>query len=274
MDPEVRPLVPSGRAGYPTANAPTLPVDECAPPLPADHRLSFSLYSTLDELMTELNAWAKTQGLGFVKRRSSNHVNGKPTRVDLICDRGNLRPSTANVRKVTTSKGADCPWKAVARALRQNNRLWTLEVTEPNHNHPASDSLAAHTVHRKLTPELQNLIRAMSRATSLKPREIYSVLRLAYPHAVFTLRDIENYRNRLFGTPQPTTKRQKQTGRSAANSKGAGTSTSVGSDLDLSNTQQGSLATTGTSIVGAEMSGLQDSDNLAVLVGSSDLTQI
>jgi hypothetical protein len=168
------------------------------PPIPLlAHRLLIGPpYETLDMLLQDLNYWAKDNGLGFIKRRVSNYIDSMPTRADIECDRGWDRGSIAHSRKTSTSK-TQCPWKAVARARKEDNRLWTIEIKHHGHNHEPSLSLVTHQTHRGLTDAMKALVEVLSKNPSIRPRDIYVTLRQQFPTAIFTQRDIQNCRERL-----------------------------------------------------------------------------
>ena len=167
------------------------------PPIPQAHRLLIGPpYETLDLLLQDLNHWAKDNGLGFIKRRVSNYIDSMPTRADLECDRGWNRGSIAHSRKTSTSK-TQCPWKAVARARKEDNRLWSIEIKHHEHNHEPSLSLVTHQTHRGLTEAMKALVEVLSKNPSIRPRDIYVTLRQQFPTAIFTQRDIQNCRERL-----------------------------------------------------------------------------
>ena len=56
---------------------------------PPTHDL-FQPFDTLAYLIGELDAFAATTGFAVYKIRSTNHVNGLPTRVDFGCKRGKV----------------------------------------------------------------------------------------------------------------------------------------------------------------------------------------
>ena len=114
--------------------------------LPEVSVLSDQPYDTPESLMDDLNSWGRSHGLGFSKTNTSNPVDGKPTRVDIACNRGGwLRPSKSLARKSTTSK-TDCKWSGVAKALKPNGRKWTFEVLTSGHNHQAIPGDAAELI--------------------------------------------------------------------------------------------------------------------------------
>ncbi|EAQ91644.1 predicted protein [Chaetomium globosum CBS 148.51] len=145
----------------------------------------------------------KSYGLGFVKRRASNYINGQATRFDLYCDRGQARPSIATVHKTTTSK-TGCHWRGVAKALKENNRQWTFEIANQYHNHDTSGEnpaeLTTHAVHRGLSDAMMKDVEALSLNPAQRPRDIVLFLQKRYPHTVFTTKDVPITGNCCNGT--------------------------------------------------------------------------
>ncbi|KAL1878826.1 hypothetical protein VTK73DRAFT_7479 [Phialemonium thermophilum] len=93
------------------------------------------IYRSFDDLLTAVQRVAKDQGYGVVKLRASNYRDGKPTRYDLVCDRGGVKyNSTAKKRNPSTRK-VDCPWRAKAVCEVQLNNQWRFAVQEARHNH-------------------------------------------------------------------------------------------------------------------------------------------
>ncbi|SCO54211.1 uncharacterized protein FFNC_15396 [Fusarium fujikuroi] len=77
--------------------------------------------------MASVQRVAKDQGYGVVKLRASNYRDGKPTRYDLVCDRGGVKyNSTAKKRNPSTRK-IDCPFRAKAGLMRIEQRLDNIE---------------------------------------------------------------------------------------------------------------------------------------------------
>ncbi|KAI1393145.1 uncharacterized protein F4822DRAFT_1563 [Hypoxylon trugodes] len=93
------------------------------------------IYSTFDELIATIQRYAKEQGFGIVKLRASNYRDKKPTRYDLVCDRGGVvYKSTAKTRNPSTRK-IECPWKAKAVCEVQLHNQWRFQVQVDQHNH-------------------------------------------------------------------------------------------------------------------------------------------
>ncbi|RYO74489.1 hypothetical protein DL766_000477 [Monosporascus sp. MC13-8B] len=95
------------------------------------------IYRTFEDLLTAVQRVAKDQGYGVVKLRASNYRDGKPTRYDLVCDRGGVKyNSTAKKRNPSTRK-VDCPWRAKAVCEVQLQNQWRFAVQDARHNHEA-----------------------------------------------------------------------------------------------------------------------------------------
>ncbi|KAI1075483.1 hypothetical protein F5B20DRAFT_559873 [Whalleya microplaca] len=95
------------------------------------------IYRSFEDLLTAVQRVAKDQGYGVVKLRASNYRDGKPTRYDLVCDRGGVKyNSTAKKRNPSTRK-VDCPWRAKAVCEVQLGNQWRFAVQDSRHNHEA-----------------------------------------------------------------------------------------------------------------------------------------
>jgi hypothetical protein len=95
---------------------------------PQGHTLLTYKYASLAELMIDLQEYCAQAGFSVIKLRSDNKIKDFGySRVTIGCSRGKIRPSKAHSRKTSTSK-VGCRWEAVAKALKENDRLWTFEV--------------------------------------------------------------------------------------------------------------------------------------------------
>lgn len=93
------------------------------------------IFRTFDDLMIACQRVAKDNGYGIVKLRASNYRDGKPTRYDLVCDRGGVKyNSTAKKRNPSTRK-IDCPFRAKAVCEVQLGNQWRFALQEGRHNH-------------------------------------------------------------------------------------------------------------------------------------------
>ncbi|KAL1839688.1 hypothetical protein VTJ49DRAFT_1253 [Mycothermus thermophilus] len=113
------------------------------------------IYRTFDDLLASVQRTAKEQGYSIVKLRASNYREGKPTRYDLVCDRGGVKyNSTAKKRNPSTRK-VDCPWRAKAVCEVNLGHQWRFAVQEARHNHEAR--VAAAAPGQENTPVAQSL---------------------------------------------------------------------------------------------------------------------
>ncbi|CAK7203939.1 hypothetical protein SEUCBS139899_006689 [Sporothrix eucalyptigena] len=95
------------------------------------------IYRTFEDLLTAVQRVAKDNGYGIVKLRASNYRDAKPTRYDLVCDRGGVKyNSTAKKRNPSTRK-VDCPFRAKAVCEVSLSNQWRFVVQEARHNHEA-----------------------------------------------------------------------------------------------------------------------------------------
>ncbi|KAK4167690.1 hypothetical protein QBC43DRAFT_136147 [Cladorrhinum sp. PSN259] len=95
------------------------------------------IFATFEELLASVQRHAKEQGYNIVKLRASNYRDSKPTRYDLVCDRGGVKyNSTAKKRNPSTRK-VDCPWRAKAVCEVNLGNKWRFVVQEHRHNHEA-----------------------------------------------------------------------------------------------------------------------------------------
>ncbi|KAF4955217.1 hypothetical protein FSARC_11922 [Fusarium sarcochroum] len=93
------------------------------------------VFETFDNLMESIRSTAKQQGYGIVKLRASNYRDGKPTRYDLVCDRGGVKyNSTAKKRNPSTRK-IGCLFRAKAVCEVQLGNQWRFTLQEGRHNH-------------------------------------------------------------------------------------------------------------------------------------------
>jgi len=117
------------------------------------------IYRTFDDLLASVQRVAKDQGYSIVKLRTSNYREGKPTRYDLVCDRGGVKyNSTAKKRNPSTRK-VDCPWRAKAVCEVNLGNQWRFAVQEGRHNHEAR--IPAAVPGQENTPVAQS-IRSMN----------------------------------------------------------------------------------------------------------------
>ncbi|OAA41042.1 Transcription factor, FAR1-related protein [Metarhizium rileyi] len=128
------------------------------------------IFRSFDDLMASVQRVAKDQGYGIVKLRASNYRDGKPTRYDLVCDRGGVKyNSTAKKRNPSTRK-IDCPFRAKAVCEVQLGNQWRFALQEPRHNHeprvpsgtPGQENAPLATTIRSFTNKLDRLSHDMA----------------------------------------------------------------------------------------------------------------
>ncbi|KAJ4124184.1 uncharacterized protein FIESC28_07943 [Fusarium coffeatum] len=128
------------------------------------------IFRTFDDLMASVQRVAKDQGYGIVKLRASNYRDGKPTRYDLVCDRGGVKyNSTAKKRNPSTRK-IDCPFRAKAVCEVQLGNQWRFAIQEGRHNHeprvpagtPGQENAPLATSIRSFTNKLDRLSHDMA----------------------------------------------------------------------------------------------------------------
>ncbi|KAF9877919.1 hypothetical protein CkaCkLH20_04495 [Colletotrichum karsti] len=93
------------------------------------------IYRTFEDLLSSIQRVAKDQGYGVVKLRASNYRDGKPTRYDLVCDRGGVKYSSTAKKRNPSTRKVDCPWRAKAVCEVQLGNQWRFAVQEGSHNH-------------------------------------------------------------------------------------------------------------------------------------------
>ncbi|KAG6044117.1 hypothetical protein E4U39_003696 [Claviceps sp. Clav50 group G5] len=176
------------------------------PPLPPSE-----LYDSFDDLFNFLQAWARSNGVAFVKKSSSNprEINGTKMAAHrlLLCDRGPGRPSTGRGLRRIPSQKADCPIRITASVTMKNNWRWSYRVSGA-HNHPPSHHPSQHAVHRRRTADQRALALELSRQRALPAREVAVALReRSGEPAFFRERDIYNDLQRLrsLALPQNST---------------------------------------------------------------------
>ena len=95
------------------------------------------IYRSFEDLLASVQRTAKEQGYGIVKLRASNYRDGKPTRYDLVCDRGGVKYSSTAKKRNPSTRKVDCPWRAKAVCEVSLGHQWRFAVQEARHNHEA-----------------------------------------------------------------------------------------------------------------------------------------
>ncbi|KAK3380404.1 hypothetical protein B0T24DRAFT_522681 [Lasiosphaeria ovina] len=111
-----------------TAMPPQSPAPGLAPP-------PEGIFRSFEDLLASIQRVAKDQGYGIVKLRASNYRDGKPTRYDLVCDRGGVKYSSTAKKRNPSTRKVDCPWRAKAVCEVNLGNQWHFAVQEGRHNH-------------------------------------------------------------------------------------------------------------------------------------------
>lgn len=93
------------------------------------------IFRSFEDLMASVQRVAKDQGYGIVKLRASNYREGKPTRFDLVCDRGGVKYSSTAKKRTPSTRKIDCPFRAKAVCEVQLGNQWRFAVQDTRHNH-------------------------------------------------------------------------------------------------------------------------------------------
>ncbi|KAI1773614.1 hypothetical protein F4818DRAFT_452669 [Hypoxylon cercidicola] len=138
----------------PVNSMPSVEATSVAPPgslrSPPDN-----VYVSFDALIAAVQSTAKEQGFGIVKLRASNYRDQKPTRYDLVCDRGGVKYSSTAKKRNPSTRKVDCPWKAKAVCEVQLGNRWRFQVQCHEHNH--EPRLATAAPGQENTPMAQSI---------------------------------------------------------------------------------------------------------------------
>ncbi len=86
------------------------------------------IYRSFEDLLSAVQRVAKDNGYGVVKLRASNYRDGKPTRYDLVCDRGGVKYSSTAKKRNPSTRKIDCPFRAKAVCEVQLQNQWRFAV--------------------------------------------------------------------------------------------------------------------------------------------------
>ncbi len=171
-----------------------MPSNPGIPNPPADHRLvAGPLYDSYEDLAEDLSAFGAQHGFHFSVRRRRKPRNGKPTRVDLYCDRGRPRPSRGTIRSTGTMK-TECTWKAYAAAKAETAWKWTIRFEGKHCDHSASEQPTEHVGLRGFNDEQKAHIYSLFDLPYMPNRAIATTLQQRWPDLVFIVDDIRNLR--------------------------------------------------------------------------------
>ena len=117
-----------------------------------------AIYPSREALFEAIQSWAKLRGYAFTVGKSKRLADQRQ-KVYYACDRcpSIRQPHTERVRE-TQSRGSGCLFSVLALETLSSN--WEVryrpEARFNTHNHPPSQSPAAHPSHRRLPVEAQN----------------------------------------------------------------------------------------------------------------------
>ena len=143
---------------YPEVEAPPKPEIDTPPPPQSNASNALTLpplasYPSREALFEAIQSWAKPRGYAFSISRSTR-VKSRLQRLTYACDRWpTVRPPVQGIRR-TQTRGTGCLFSILAVEL-SNSLGWELryrtEARYNTHNHPPSQSPAAHPSHRHLS---------------------------------------------------------------------------------------------------------------------------
>ena len=148
---------------YPEVEAPLKPeIDTPPPPQPNASNASntynaltlppLASYPSREALFEAIQSWSKAHGYAFTTGKSKRLHNGRQ-KVYYACDRCPHTPLPATRVRDTQSRGTGCLFSILAIEL-PNSLGWEVkyrpETKYNTHNHPPSQSPAAHPSHRHL----------------------------------------------------------------------------------------------------------------------------
>jgi hypothetical protein len=138
------------------------------PPAPTMLALPpLATYPTKDALYEAIQKWAKDRGYAFTIQRSRTLGNGRQ-KVQYACDRCPpvQRSSSTERSRETQSRGTGCLFSIIA--VNTPSLGWEVkyrpEAKFNTHNHPPSQSPAAHPSHRHLAIQAQAITRDLFNA--------------------------------------------------------------------------------------------------------------
>ncbi len=146
-------------------------------------------FSTRDELIAHVHAFAHTQGHAVSIKRSDRDL-----RVALGCDRGGsyrsrLGATSAACRRETSSRLLNCPFEV--HGHKGADGSWMLTIKNSSHNHDVSENMSGHPSCRRLGHEERSQVEHLYSAGVL-PRHILSALRQNNPQLTAVARTIYN----------------------------------------------------------------------------------
>lgn len=170
-------------------------VDVCAPPRSFECPFGPEDFPSLDEAKAAFKEFGRVNGFAVAVLRS--WPSAYTPRIVMKCVKGgqplNLRGITPLDRqRERTSQRSDCPFQATYIAFEGSNGPWTVEVTNPLHNHPPQEEQYPHHSHRTALTAQERSVIVSSAFNGTRPSQIADTIRGINPHSRLTLRDISN----------------------------------------------------------------------------------
>lgn len=140
----------------------SLPV---SPPTDASDALALpplAAYPSKEALFEAIQSWSKPRGYAFTIGRSTRRKDGRQ-KVNYACDRcPPIRLPIQGIRE-TQSRGSGCPFSIIAAETPtfEWEVRYRSEARFNTHNHPPSQSPAAHPSHRRLPIVAQNTAQSL-----------------------------------------------------------------------------------------------------------------
>lgn len=158
-------------------------------------------YPDLDTAIKTAQDWARNHGYALVKfkHKKTNH-NDKDLqeirKLWMTCDKSGKPKLLEGVKRKTSSRKTDCPFKIVITRRPLPSRDWDIAIDDGQHNHPPSGSASAHPVHRKRTEEELDIIKSLSQS-HIGAKHILLTLKGRDSDTAVTIQDIYNERGKL-----------------------------------------------------------------------------
>lgn len=153
-----------------------------------------AMYHSREDAYKAINTAAAAHGYAFITSRSFQTANYLTT-VMYSCDRCGRGPDPNRVlqRQRAASRRTDCQFSVYVKERRDG--FWLVKhrpgARFSVHNHPPSEDVFNHRVHRTLDADQKDTIDIMMQM-ELKMKQIVTFLRLKYRKNVVT-RDVSNY---------------------------------------------------------------------------------
>ena len=148
------------------------------------------VYSSLQELINDVNTHAAAQGYAVIKARTKKGKDDTVNKAYIRCDRGGKDTPLLTIgerKRRTQSRRIECPFSIVAK---EDDMDWTFVIRNGEHNHiPTGPS--SHPAHRKLKPEIIQAIADQTLAGG-SAGTIINKLRITNPDQPIKSSDVYN----------------------------------------------------------------------------------